>query len=127
MELSIVTTLYRSAPYVAEFCRRVGDAAGAITDRYEIVLVNDGSPDDSLAVALKAFQADPRIRVIDLARNFGQHKAIMTGLAHTSGRLVFVLDADLEEPPELLRDFHAEMRRTGAGDSGEVCSATPAL
>jgi putative glycosyltransferase len=114
MELSIVTTLYRSAPYVAEFCRRVAEAAGAITDRYEVVLVNDGSPDDSLVAALQAFHADPRIRVIDLARNFGQHKAIMTGLAHTTGRLVFVLDSDLEEAPELLLDFHAEMRRTGA-------------
>src|SRR5207247_3860558 len=63
---------------------------------------------------LGLFRSDPRMRIIDLSRNFGQHRAIMTGLAHASGRLVFVLDSDLEEPPELLADLHHEMVASGA-------------
>ena len=69
---------------------------------YEIVLVNDGSPDDSLRVALDLHARDPRVRIIDLSRNFGHHKALMTGLAHARGELVFLIDCDLEEDPEWL-------------------------
>ena len=81
MTLSIVTTLYRSAPHLEEFYRRASAAAETITSDYEIVFVNDGSPDDSLLIALDLFERDPRVRVVDLARNFGHHKAMMTGLA----------------------------------------------
>lgn len=114
MKLSIVTTLYRSARFLDEFHRRCTTAAGALCDDFELVLVNDGSPDDSLAVAVALQRRDPRVRVVDLSRNFGHHKAMMTGLAHARGELVFLLDSDLEEPPELLADFAAEMNRTGA-------------
>jgi putative glycosyltransferase len=114
MRLSIVSTLYGSAPYVEEFCRRVGDAAKLLTPDYEIVLVNDGSPDTSLDVALNARKQNPRIKVIDLARNFGHHKAMMTGLGHARGELVFLIDSDLEEQPELLGAFRTEMDRTNA-------------
>lgn len=109
MDLSIVTTLYYSAPYLEEFYARICAAAEKITDGYEIILVNDGSPDNSLDVALSLFDRDDRVRVIDLSRNFGHHKAIMTGLAHARGDLVFKIDCDLEEEPELLGEFYAEM------------------
>ncbi len=105
MRLSIVTTLYRSARHLDEFHARISAAAARFTPDYEIVLVNDGSPDDSLTVALKLFEHDDRVRVIDLARNFGHHKAMMTGLAEARGDLVFLIDSDLEEPPELLTEF----------------------
>jgi putative glycosyltransferase len=110
MKLSVVSTLYRSAATVEEFCRRGLAAAGAVSDDVELVLVNDGSPDDSLARALALQAADPRIVVIDLARNFGHHKAIMTGLAHARGDLVFLIDSDLDEEPELLARFHERLR-----------------
>ncbi|MFO0389449.1 MAG: glycosyltransferase family 2 protein [Alphaproteobacteria bacterium] len=105
MKLSIVSTLYRSAPYINEFCRRAGSAAQSITQDYEIILVNDGSPDDSLLLARALAQSDKHITVIDLSRNFGHHKAIMTGLSHSKGEFVFLIDSDLEEPPELLQGF----------------------
>lgn len=100
-----MATLYRSAPTLAEFHRRVSAAAARITDRFEIILVNDGSPDDSLAQALAIHRGDPRVVVVDLARNFGHHKAMMTGLAHAQGEMVFLLDSDLEERPEELEAF----------------------
>jgi putative glycosyltransferase len=114
VDLSVVATLYRSAPYVEEFYRRVNDAARAVTRDYEIVLVNDGSPDESLERAVALHEGDPRVRVIDLSRNFGHHKAMMAGLAHARGGLVFLLDSDLEEDPELLGRFHGELRASGA-------------
>ncbi len=113
MRLSIVTTLYRSAPYVAEFYERAAAAAGEITTDYEIVFVNDGSPDDSLERARRLIARDERIRVVDLSRNFGHHRALMTGLAQSRGELVFLIDSDLEEEPELLGSFYEALM---AGD-----------
>ncbi|MGE3510863.1 MAG: glycosyltransferase family 2 protein [Vicinamibacterales bacterium] len=114
MLLSVVATLYRSAPHLEQFHARVSRAAAAVSDNYEIVLVNDGSPDGSLEVALRLFDTDPRLRIVDLSRNFGHHKAMMTGLAHTRGDLVFLIDSDLEEQPELLGEFHTLLTRSGA-------------
>jgi putative glycosyltransferase len=106
MELSIVTSMYRSAPHLDEFHRRASLAAQQAFGTYEIVLVNDGSPDDSLEVALELYARDPRVRIVDLSRNFGHHKAVMTGLRYARGALVFLLDCDLEEAPELLGQFN---------------------
>ena len=114
MKLSIVTSLYRSAPYLREFHERCCAAAAGITDQFEIVLVNDGSPDESLDIALELHEKDRRVRVIDLARNFGQHKALLTGLAHARGELVFALDSDLEEDPDWLGPFYERMHETKA-------------
>ena len=114
MNLSIVTTLYHSAPYLAEFYSRACAAAEKITSDFEIILVNDGSPDNSLEIALSIYQKDQRVKVIDLSRNFGHHKAIMTGLAHAQGELVFLIDSDLEEEPELLERFYPELNAESA-------------
>jgi putative glycosyltransferase len=114
MDLSIVTTLYRSQPHLEEFYRRICAAASAITPDFEIILVNDGSPDVALEIAVGLYQQDARVRVIDLSRNFGHHRAMMTGLAHARGALVLLIDCDLEEEPELLSRFHARLVETGA-------------
>jgi len=111
MRLSIVTTLYRSAETIEAFCRRALSAAEKLTDDIEVVLVNDGSPDNSLERALDFHHADARIVVVDLARNFGHHKAMMTGLAHATGDLIFLVDSDLEEEPELVLQFYDVMQR----------------
>jgi len=117
MKLSIVSTLYRSAATIDEFHRRIMAAAETLTDDIELILVNDGSPDDSLDRAVALHDRDARVVVIDLARNFGHHKALMTGLAQARGDLVFMIDSDLEEEPELLIDFH---RRFTQGDCDVV-------
>lgn len=114
MRLSVVATLYASAPYVEEFVRRSTEAARAVSDDFEVLLVNDGSPDNSLDVALKVQRDNPRVRIVDLARNFGHHKAMMTGMLNAKGDLVFLIDSDLEEDPAWLSAFVQEMRRTDA-------------
>lgn len=114
MKLSIVATLYRSAPYVSEFHRRSSEAARQLVgEDYEIILVNDGSPDDSLQRALALTEADQHLVVVDLSRNFGHHKAMMTGLAHASGERVFLIDSDLEEEPEYLLSFTRQLEAQG--------------
>jgi len=112
MKLSIVATLYQSAPYINEFHERAtATAKQLVGDDYEIVLVNDGSPDNSLAVAIRLTEQDSHVVVIDLSRNFGHHKAMMTGLAHATGELVFLIDSDLEEEPEWLLAFAQQMKQ----------------
>ena len=109
MKLSIVTTLYYSAPYITEFYHRATKAAASYCDdNYEIIFVNDGSPDNSLDLAIELAEQDSHVDVIDLSRNFGHHQAILTGLAHSKGDEVFLIDSDLEEEPEWLADFANE-------------------
>jgi len=114
MDLSIVTTAYYSAPHLEEFYTRTCAAAEKITKNFELIFVNDGSPDNSLEICLSIHRRDTRVRLIDLSRNFGHHKALMTGLSHSRGDLVFLLDSDLEEEPELLEAFYKELTATGA-------------
>ena len=110
MRLSIVSTLYQSAAYIAEFHQRASAAAQRLVgDEYEIILVNDGSPDNSLDIAVQLTESDSHVIVVDLSRNFGHHKAMMTGLATASGQRVFLIDSDLEEEPEWLHDFTKQM------------------
>jgi putative glycosyltransferase len=110
MKLSIVTTLYQSAPYVVEFVQRAEFAAKTLVgDEYEIVLVNDGSPDNSLELAVGLSEENNHLIVVDLSRNFGHHKAMMTGLEHANGERVFLIDSDLEEEPEWLLKFNEQL------------------
>ena len=114
MKLSIVTTLYYSAPYINEFYCRICKVADAITEEYEIILVNDGSPDNAIEVAIALYEKDARVSVVDLSRNFGHHKAMMTGLMYAQGDLIFLIDVDLEEPPETLTTFYEKFQHNDA-------------
>lgn len=114
MYLSIVASLYQSADNLPEFHERISRAARKAGGDYEIILVNDGSPDHSLAEALRLYERDPHVQLIDLARNFGHQKALLAGLERATGELVFLIDADLEEDPELLETFLPELKRSGA-------------
>ena len=103
MQLSVVTTLYQSASFVFEFYTRMRACAEEFATDYELIFVNDGSPDNSLDEVLRLWRQDPRVRVIDLSRNFGHHQAIMAGLSQATGERVFLIDVDLEESPEWFR------------------------
>src|SRR5512145_2013297 len=111
LTLSIVTSMYQSEQFITEFHARCTAAATRLAaSSYEIIFVNDGSPDQSLQKAIDLHTGDPHVRVIDLSRNFGHHKALMTGLAHARGELVFLIDCDLEENPSWLLTFHDALR-----------------
>ena len=100
--LSIVTTLYRSREFVEPFYLEACRVAGALDLPFEIVFVNDGSPDDSLDIACAIQERDSRVKLVDLSRNFGHHRALMTAFAFASGDLIYVTDVDLEEPMDFL-------------------------
>lgn len=111
MKLSIVATLYHSAPHISEFYQRSSISAKQLVgEDYEIVLVNDGSPDNGLDLAVQLTEIDSHIVVIDLSRNFGHHKAMMTGLAHAKGEQILLIDSDMEEEPECLIAFAEQMQ-----------------
>ncbi|MCR8635987.1 glycosyltransferase family 2 protein [Paenibacillus radicis (ex Xue et al. 2023)] len=116
MKLSIVTTLYRSSPYINEFYERISAVVKKLTEEYEIIFVNDGSPDNSLELSIELHKKDNKVKVINLSKNFGHHKAIMTGLKYSKGDLVFLIDSDLEEDPELLEKFWVEMTNNSSAD-----------
>ncbi len=106
--------MYRSAEFVAEFHRRISAAARSITESYEIVLVDDGSPDESLSLAIALAEIDPHVRVVELARNFGHHPAMLAGLRQSRGEFVFLIDIDLEEQPEWLPEFWRDLQEQPA-------------
>ncbi len=111
LRISVVTTLYYSEKYISEFYNRVSQVLTKITDDYEFIFVNDGSPDNSGDKILALQKNHPNITLIELSRNFGHHQAILTGLQHVDGDYVFLIDCDLEEDPELLNSFWETIRK----------------
>ena len=116
MRLSVVTTLYKSEPYIDEFYTRIISEIRKITTDYQIVFVDDGSPDNSLQKAISLHNIDKNVDVIELSKNFGHHKAIMTGLQYARGDYVFLIEVDLEEKPELLGLFWEEHKKNDSID-----------
>ena len=104
--LSVVAPIYNEQELVEEFVNR---ASAAVADfEYELVLVNDGSSDGSAEILDRIAHGDPRVRVIHLSRNFGHQAALTAGLEHAAGDAVAMIDADLQDPPELIPDMVAQ-------------------
>lgn len=113
--LSFVTTLYRSSVTLEDFIRQsVAAARQLVGTDFEIVLVDDGSPDDSLALAKQLSESVPQLVIVELSRNFGHHQALLEGMRQSRGDLVFLIDSDLEEDPRWLLDFADEMNHADA-------------
>jgi putative glycosyltransferase len=109
MKLSIVTTMYYSRDYLHEFYVRALAAVKKLEISYEFIFVDDGSPDDSVRVALDLQQMDASVKVVQLSKNYGHQRAIMTGLQYATGEHIFLIDCDLEEDPALLTEFWAKI------------------
>jgi len=106
MELSIVSPVYRGEKMLTELVRRIHEAIRPLTDDYEIVLVNDCSPDRSWEKITEICATDKQVKGINLSRNFGQPYAITAGLTYAKGRYVAVIDCDLQNKPEDLPDMY---------------------
>lgn len=104
-DLSVVIPIFNEVENLPELHRRLTAALGGAGYGYELVLVNDGSTDRSLAMMEEIAGKDPHVAVIDLSRNFGHQVAISAGLEYTRGRAVIVMDGDLQDPPEVLPAF----------------------
>ncbi len=108
--LSVVVPAYNEQAVLEEFERRTRDALAALNQTYEIVFVNDGSTDETLALMLRLRQANPNITLVNLSRNFGKEIALTAGLDQASGDVIVVIDADLQDPPELIGDMLEQWR-----------------
>jgi polyisoprenyl-phosphate glycosyltransferase len=98
--LSVVAPLYNEEQLIEEFYSRVCAALDGL--EFELVLVDDGSKDGSAMILDRLAESDPRVRVLCLSRNFGHQTALTAGLDHARGDAVVMLDADLQDPPELI-------------------------
>jgi len=100
IEVSVIIPEYMGKPMLQELYTRLKDSLESITERFEVILVNDGSPDNLWEDILMICHQDNRFKGINLSRNFGQHYAITAGLSKSSGRWVVIMDCDLQDRPE---------------------------
>jgi cellulose synthase/poly-beta-1,6-N-acetylglucosamine synthase-like glycosyltransferase len=107
--LSFVIPMYNESEVLPELIRRLEALAASLQGAVEWVVVNDGSR-DATAAMLGAWAArDRRVKLVDLARNFGHPAALTAGLDHASGDAVVIMDADLQDPPEIVVDMLAKV------------------
>jgi glycosyltransferase involved in cell wall biosynthesis len=108
--VSIVAPAYNEAKNLAAFIQAMTPVLDGLGEPWEIVFVDDGSRDDTLGLLLAARAADPRLKIVGLARNFGKDVALSAGLAHARGRAVIPIDCDLQHPPERIPEMVAKWR-----------------
>jgi polyisoprenyl-phosphate glycosyltransferase len=108
--LSIVSPMYNEADNLPEFVRQIHASIDPLAIDWELILINDGSQDASLACAKELAAADPRLRVVSFSRNFGHEAASTAGLRYASGQAVALIDSDLQDPPSVIPQMLAKWR-----------------
>jgi len=104
-ELSVVIPVYNEEENLAELQRRLGTIIDQVAGGAEVILVNDGSRDQTATLLRQICGQDPRFRGVHFSRNFGHQAAVAAGLRFSEGRAVVVMDADLQDPPELVLEL----------------------
>jgi glycosyltransferase involved in cell wall biosynthesis len=110
VELSVVVPVYNEEPNLRALYARLEPTLAKIAADHEIVFVDDGSKDRSMEIVRALAAENPRVKFVTLSRNFGHQVALSAGLDHARGRAVAIIDADLQDPPELLVEMHAKLR-----------------
>jgi dolichol-phosphate mannosyltransferase len=110
VELSIVVPVYGCGDCLDQLHQELNNAVKSITSSYELVFVDDRSPDGSWPVLEKLAAGDPRVKAVRLSRNFGQHAAITAGLANSQGEWTVVMDCDLQDPPDAIPSLYARAK-----------------
>lgn len=105
--ISIVSPVYKAGNIIPELVRRIGEEVAAVDPGYEIILVEDGSPDHSWTAIEAACAVNKQVKGVKLSRNYGQHYAITAGIALAKGDYVVVMDCDLQDNPKYIRDMYA--------------------
>ncbi len=107
-DISVVIPIYNEEKIITELHRRLSEAVAKISDSYELIFINDGSIDNSLAELVKLSHNDPKSYYINFSRNFGHQIAVTAGLDHTNSKCVVIIDGDLQDPPELIPELYAK-------------------
>lgn len=107
---SVVAPVINEAAILPEFYRRTTAVMEQLGEPYEIILVNDGSRDNSFEIMRELHQADPRVKALNFSKNFGHQYAITAGADYARGNAVVVIDSDLQDPPEVIAELVAKWR-----------------
>jgi len=110
---SLVIPVYNEECLIQELVSRSVKALESFTKNYEILFINDGSSDDTLQKLLEARKQFPRVKIIDLSRNFGHQAAFTAGIEAALGNYVAMMDGDLQDPPELLAEMYQKITEEG--------------
>jgi glycosyltransferase involved in cell wall biosynthesis len=108
--ISVVVPLYNEAQVIRELCSRLHAALASLGGGYEVILVDDGSSDETYERACDEHRRDPKVKVISLTRNFGHQVALSAGIDRASGDVTVMMDGDLQDPPELIPAMVAKWR-----------------
>ncbi len=109
-DLSIIIPIFNEQDTIPELYERLRGAATQVSERYELIFVNDGSKDNSLEALIKISEKDPRVFFINFSRNFGHQIAVTAGLDACSGQAVVIIDGDLQDPPELIPEMYSKYK-----------------
>ena len=112
-KISVVVPCYNEAAVLPLYFDAVSKVADEMTATMEWIFVNDGSKDDTLRVIKELAKKDPRVRYVSFSRNFGKEAAMLAGLSYAKGEYVAVMDADLQDPPELLLQMYEILQKEG--------------
>ncbi len=107
---SIVVPIYNEQDVIPELCRRIKAVMDELGEPWELILVDDGSTDQSTDIIAQEHTADPRVKGLSFSRNFGFQEAVTAGLAHSQGKAVVLSDADLQDPPEVIPEMVEKWR-----------------
>lgn len=111
MDISVIAPVYNEELNIPIIYDRLTQVLSSISNSYEILFINDGSKDRSLAITKDLSEKDPHIKYIDFSRNFGHQIAVSAGLDHVQGEAVVIIDSDLQDPPELIKEMYAKYQQ----------------
>ncbi len=108
--ISIIAPVYNEEPIVDELYRRLVQVLDSTGEPWELLMVNDGSSDGSGEKMRRLAEQDARVRVVNFARNFGHQNAVTAGMDYARGDAIVIIDADLQDPPEVILQLLAKWR-----------------
>jgi polyisoprenyl-phosphate glycosyltransferase len=108
--ISIIAPIFNESGNIAELHRRLTDTMNVMDDDWEVLFIDDGSTDGSTEMIRQLARQDPHVRPVIFARNFGHQIAVTAGLDYSRGQAVVIIDADLQDPPEVIRDLVSKWR-----------------
>jgi dolichol-phosphate mannosyltransferase len=109
MKYSVIIPVFNEEANIGMLYRRMTGVLEGLSPSFELIFINDGSRDNTLALVKELAQSDKRVRFINLSRNFGHQIAVSAGLDACKGNRVVIIDADLQDPPELILEMDARM------------------
>jgi glycosyltransferase involved in cell wall biosynthesis len=111
VEISVVIPIFNEEANIHLLHERLVNAVTAVTNDYELIFVNDGSKDKSLPIIKELSAKFSQVKFIDFSKNFGHQIAVFAGLEHAQGNTIVIIDADLQDPPELIKDLYTKLQQ----------------